>query len=189
VKQDKIELLKRDLNVSSLENTFENFAAVPGTEKALKVFKQFAEGNLGTPMLLCVGDNGSGKTHLLESLVIRRYELGRFARVIKFHQFLNSLKSAMNERGSIPNYDQILNAYCTASILCLDDIGMGGKETPWVVGVLEALIDERYHHRLETVMTTNMDIKELPPRVYSRLMDREVSTIVTNKGTDYRLRK
>lgn len=182
------EQLRINLGVSSLENTFANFKKIKGVEQSLRAFKLYAEGELGTPMLLCVGGYGCGKTHLLEALVIKRYQMGLSARVMKFHKFLEVLKNAM-AKYAVPTYDQILGNYMEAKILCLDDIGMGNKETPWVVSVLESLIDHRYHNRLETVMTTNMDITELPPRVLSRLNDRKIATIVRNNAEDYRYQK
>lgn len=180
------EMLRRDINVSSLENTFANFKNKPGTKEAFDAFVKYADGKLGTPFLVCIGNYGCGKTHLLEALVIKRNEMGLFCRVIKFNKFIQSLKNSINSN-EIPSYDQIISGYCTAKMLFLDDVGMGSKETSWYTSVLETVVDERYHHRLETVITMNKEaFKSLPPRVVSRFTDGEICTMVENTGADYR---
>jgi DNA replication protein DnaC len=172
-----------------LDNTFDNFKKKEGTEKSLELFKLYAEGMLGTPFLVCIGDYGCGKTHLMEALVIKRHELGYFCRVTKFNKFIENLKKSVGSQ-EFPTYDQILSSHCTGKILVMDDIGMGIKETSWLTSVLETLIDSRYYNRLETVLSMNKEAwASLPQRVVSRLCDGEVCTIVENNGKDYRKTK
>jgi len=181
------ELLRRDLCVSSLDNTFENFQQTQGTEKALEIMKTFTA-TFSPPMVLMYGGLGSGKTYLLEAAAIELREKGLFARVIKFERILAALRAGMKDRAT-PDYETVLDNYCQAKILLIDDYGMGMKGTEWAVSIFETIIDHRYHESLPTVVTTNIELTELPPRVYSRFMDKSRAVIVLNKGKDYRQRQ
>ena len=178
------EKLRRNLNVSSLENTFENFKIRKGVERACKAFHDFATLENPKPFLGCYGGVGSGKTHLLEATAIELYKRGIFERVIPADIMFSALKNAMRD-GSIPSYQDILGAYCKARMLLLDDIGMG-TDTDWSQSVLEAVVLHRFHERLPTVFVTNKDFSDLPPRIVSRFKDKELSVLVLNEADDYR---
>jgi DNA replication protein DnaC len=172
--------------ISSFNNTFENFEAVAGTGKTLEVMKRFAE-TMQPPLVLIIGGLGCGKTYLLEAVAIEWRKVGKFARVIKFERILAGLRAGMKPH-ALPDYDTVLDNYCRASRLLIDDFGMGTKDTDWSKAILESIIDHRYHESLPTAITTNLDATELPPRVYSRFSDSSKSVIVLNRGKDYRLR-
>ena len=182
--EEQREQLKRRLNITSLNNTFANFKQASGTAETLKAFKELST----LPdwyMLLCMGTTGSGKTHLCEGLSIELYKKGIFAPVVKFGEMLNLFKKAMNSE-YIDAYDNRINAYKRMKCLIMDDFGLGGKSSDYECAILEDFIDYRYRTRLLTVLTANLDIKELPVRVVSRFGDGETSRIVINRGSDYR---
>jgi len=167
---------------------FDNFKLVAGTKEAYRIFKAYAEGEVKQPLLLCWGMVGSGKTHLIEALALRMRERGIYVRVAVMQDFLRTLKGKIRDKEASPSYDEVMENYCRAKILLLDDVGMGMMDSKWESAVLEELVDYRYRNELPTVMTTNKDIKEFPERVLSRFCDREVSNIVRNEGRDYRRR-
>ena len=159
---------------------FKEFKVVRGTEESFKIFQDFAQGKTEKYMLLCYGTTGSGKTHLMlalsQSLNCNYYT---------WHDVIRMLKRKMSDK-TPPFYDMILDNYCRAQKLILDDIGMGTMDSQWENSVLEEIIDERYRNRLFTAATTNKDIKTLPERVVSRFRDAATSVIVVNRGVDYR---
>jgi DNA replication protein DnaC len=181
---DALELLRRDMNITSFENTFENFKALAGTESAVKAMKKFTE-TQQPPLILLFGGVGSGKTFLLEAVAIAWRKQGIFSRVIKYEKLLSALRRSMEPR-AIPDYETILNNFCQAGRLLLDDYGMGTKDTEWAKSILEAIIDHRYHESLPTVVATNKDITEIPARVYSRFSEKGRGLVVLNRGKDYR---
>jgi hypothetical protein len=63
---------------------------------------------------------------------------------------------------------------------------LGGKSSEYEIAILEEFIDYRHRERLLTVLTANLDLKDLPVRVVSRFGDGETSRIVINRGSDYR---
>ena len=179
------EKLRRNLNVSSLESTFENFKKRKGTEVAYQAFCDFATLENPKPFLGCYGGVGSGKSHLLEAAALKLYERGIFARVIPADTMFSSLKKGMSDR-VIPSYQDVLESYCKMPILLLDDIGMGMTESDWAYSVLETIVLHRFHERLKTIFVTNKDFAELPERVVSRFKDGELSVLVLNEAGDYR---
>jgi DNA replication protein DnaC len=173
------------LNLSSINHTFATFKRIPGTEKALKAFQDLALGKTEKPLLLCYGGVGNGKTHLCEALVIELNRRGIFTRYYTFGEIIRTLRRTMRDDSRISPSD-LLERYCQARTLVVDDVGMGGSGSEWEFGQLEEIVSERYRFHLLTVMTTNRDIKELPERVVSRFSDPAVATLVLNSGKDFR---
>lgn len=132
-------------------------------------------------MLLCPGINGNGKTHLLEATAIEKG-----IRMVKWVDFIDSLKSRMGKAELFPTYEDIITGHKEASCLLIDDIGLGTLGRAWETTILEDLIDYRYHHWLPTAMTTNMDLKDFTDRVYDRFTDSERCMVVVNKGESQR---
>lgn len=192
--EEKREDLRRSLGVASLENTFENFKPVPGTEKALAAFKALAEGMIDKPMLLCYGGVGNGKTHLCEATAITLYKRGLFCRVITMARIMGALKECIGPDRYI-SLEELKHNYCYIDRLILDDVGMGGSGSEWEFGQLEEIVVVRYREGLFTIMTTNLDIKPnkinpkelfIPERIVSRFRDPDVGRVILNEGNDFR---
>lgn len=171
--------------VTSLDKTFGNFIPTKDNAGAYAAAIQFAVCQ-HPPLLLCVGGVGCGKTHLLESIAIYWQRRGMFARVFKYSRIIVALQNAIQDKESIDSYHQILDRYCRAERLLIDDYGLGVKESDFTARVLEEIIDHRYHEYLPTAITTNLSIDDIPERVVSRLSDSERGVIVRNDGVDYR---
>jgi len=166
----------------SLDNTFENFKPMPGTETALVAFKAVLDGP--EYMLLCYGGVGNGKTHLCEAAAIELYRRGKFCRVMKMPEMLSTLRRAIHDPEM--DYDTVLGNYCYAERLIVDDIGAGGSDSGFGDRVLERIVVARYGRQLLTIITSNLQISELPERVTSRFEDGVTSYLVLNEGADYR---
>lgn len=176
------------MNLSSLNNTFTTFKKVKGTEKAYTAFLALSTGETTWKMLLCYGGVGNGKTHLCEALVIELYKKGSFARVLTMSQVMSYLKSMMKP-GAIDSFENVMDRFCRAKNLIIDDVGMGGSGSEWEWGQLETIIVYRYRENLTTVLTSNLDINQIPERIVSRFRDAEKGRIVLNDGEDFRPQK
>ena len=183
---DELEELRKSLHISSLDNTFDKFKPVKGTELALRTLQSLIEGNTGWNMVLVYGGVGNGKTHLLEAVAIEVYKQGKFAKVLTMSQVMSYLKRGMDTEYGI-NLDHRIRILSQMPILLIDDVGMGSSGSAWEWGQLEDIIVNRYRDGLMTVMTTNMDITKLPERIVSRFRDPEKGRVVLNEGADYRV--
>lgn len=166
------------------ENTLENFVVRPGTEKVKIAIKGFL--SAARPICLVYGGVGNGKTHILHAAAIELYKQGLFTRVYIYDDILNVLRESINNPSM--DYNEILDRYCQAERLIIDDVG-AGSDTEFSNRILETIMVHRYGYRLMTLISTNKDINNLPERVLSRLKDKSVCYLVENKATDYRPEK
>lgn len=194
--EEKRETLRKRLGVASLDNTFENFKQMAGTEKVLAAFKELTQGKMNRPMLLCYGGVGNGKTHLCEATAIELYKQGIFCRVWTMAEIMRNLKRGMND--PLFPYHMLITRYCERPYLIIDDVGMGGSGSPWEFGQLEEIIAFRYRECLFTILSTNLDMEFdpahpellfMPERIVSRFQDPAVGRVVLNEGVDYRPKK
>ena len=183
--QEKREHLRISLRVSSLENTFQNFRPLKGTEKALQACQTLASGKTGWQMLLIYGGVGNGKTYLLEALAIELYKEGKFCGINTYDKMMGFLRRCIND-DLLPNIDVVMDGWCRAERIIIDDVGMGGSDSVWSMKMLEELVVARYRNNLFTVLSTNIDISELPERVISRFKDPQKARMVLNSGVDFR---
>jgi len=184
--EDELEHFARIANLPHLRHRFENFKVVKGTENAYRAFRELAEAKTDKPFLLCYGRPGNGKTHLLAAMIYTMAkELNTFARYRRMADLLDWLKKGMDrEPGSLSVEDRVKLAQ-DWNALVLDDYGIE-YGTDWETSKLEQIIDERYRRGKVTVIVTNKDRTELPPRIESRFSDPEVARLVCNQGEDYR---
>ena len=179
--EEKREELRLSLGVSSLDNTFENFDAVKGTEKVLSTFKSLVSGVPIWNMLLCYGPTGNGKSHLCESTAIALYKKGIFIRVLTMDRMIEALKQCIGPDRYV-SFEELMHNYSYGERLIIDDV----TGTEWEFEQLEKIIRVRYREKLFTILTTNRDLKELPERIVSRFEDIDVARKVLNSGADYR---
>jgi len=82
-------------------------------------------------------------------------------------------------------YDDLFERVRNAPLLVLDDLG-AESSTPWAQEKLFQLVNHRYLHRLCTVITTNVELDKLDPRIRSRLVDQQLTRSVTMPLPDFR---
>ena len=71
--------------------------------------------------------------------------------------------------------------------LLIDELGLE-LGTDWEKEKIEELLANRWNNGRFTVVATNRDINELPPRLNSRFQDKRLSRCVKNEASDYRRR-
>ena len=161
--------------------TFENFLPVPGTEKALKAAKSLASGEAKFIWLLIYGNTGNGKTHLGNAIVKEVRERGLDVRMILAADLFSQLREAMEQHHT----DTLLRKFKDIFFLAIDDYGVEyGSE--WEEAKFDELMTSRYATGKPTVLITNKDLADLPPRVRSRFEDKVMSRAIQNSAGDYR---
>ena len=163
--------------------TFDRFLSISGAEECLALAKEISREMPDFSFLTMYGSNGCGKTHLAHA--IANVWLGRAFRV-KFYSAAGLLnKYKMGIEDNQPN-NHMLNDLANIDALLIDDLAAEYFKS-WSQEIWEYLIDQRYMKVLSTVITTNNQIDQFPPRILSRLSDKEISRRVHNKAVDYRI--
>ncbi len=83
------------------------------------------------------------------------------------------------------NFEQRFDEIRNAKLLVLDDFGTQNA-TAWAQEKLFQIINYRYINRLPLVVTTNLDINEIEPRIRSRLVDPQLVSKIIISTPDYR---
>jgi DNA replication protein DnaC len=142
--------------------------------KAFEAAERFAAKPEGWLMLQ--GPVGCGKTHLAGAVANRCG--GTF---ITVPELLDHLRSTYGPDSTV-TYDEMFETIRTAPLLVLDDLG-SQSGTAWAQEKLYQLFNYRYNFNLATVVTTNLPLDALEPRLASRL---GVAVVCSVYADDYR---
>jgi len=126
--------------------------------------------------LVLRGGTGCGKTHLAAAIAHRLLERGVPALFIHVPDLLDELRATFHPE-SESSYEKRFWELREAPVLILDDLG-AQQSTPWAQEKLFQLLDWRYNARLPTVITTNLSMEDLEPRLRSRLQDPRLVEII-----------
>lgn len=149
---------------------------------ALSIAARYAENPDG--WLLLEGTYGCGKTHLAAAIGNERLQRGEVVLFITVPDLLDHLRSTYAPSAEA-TYDETFERIRNASLLILDDLG---SESPsqWAREKLFQLLNHRYSRRLPTIITTNVDLETLDPRIRSRLLDSDLIKRGKITAPDYR---
>ena len=131
--------------------------------------------------------DGSGKTHLAAAIANTCLGAGKPVLFLNTPDLLDYLRASFAPN-SDTSYNERFEEIRTVPILILDDLGTESP-TNWATEKLYQIINYRFNARLPTVITTNKDIKEMDPRVGSRLSDVDLVTAIKILAPDYRAGK
>jgi DNA replication protein DnaC len=149
---------------------------------AFEVAQEFGTDPQG--WLILLGGYGCGKTHLAAAIANHAIALGKPALFVVVPDLLDHLRSTYSPFSS-STYDQRFEDIRTASLLILDDLG-AHSATQWAQEKLFQLFNYRYNAQLPTVVTTNHELEEIDIRIRSRIIDPDLSRIMTILAPDFR---
>ena len=178
------ENIRRSITGETVTQTFDTFAPVPGTEKALKAARALASGKAEFIWLLIYGRPGNGKTHICNAIVRAVRDRDVDVRTVLAADLFSLLREAIKDNKA----DQMLRRFKDIQFLAIDDYGVE-YGSDWEQAKMDELITSRYMNALPTVLITNKDLSELPERLRSRFNDKVVSRIIHNTAPDYRTRR
>ena len=156
-KQQKIPMQYVDKTFSDYEVTRDNDNAVAMAKWFIKEKPQVS--------LYYQGACGTGKT-FLASLIAKEW-LRNFKSVIfgDVPYLMEEIKRTFD--GKDADSQKLLDKYCDADLMVLDDIG-AGQLTEWNVGILYQIINRRYVSGKSNVLTSNYDFAGLEKRLSAR---------------------
>ena len=128
--------------------------------------------------------HGNGKTHLAAAIANHLAQTGEVVLFISVPDLLDHLRATYNP-SSVIRYDRRFNEVKNSPVLVLDDLGTESA-SPWAREKLYQLLNHRYVARMPTVITTATAIKDLDPKLESRMMDENHSTFFVLKAPSYR---
>jgi DNA replication protein DnaC len=186
---------KRLFALSSLNElsnlTFENFhsrgrvglraAQAESLEQAYNQARIFAENRKG--WLLLSGRFGCGKTHLAAAIANFSVDLGVPTLFLTVPDLLDTLRFSYDNPEA--TFESRFNEIRNAPLLVMDDFGTQNA-TEWAQEKLFQILNYRYINKLPLVVTTNLMLEEMEPRIRSRLEDPEMVTRVNIIAPDYR---
>lgn len=181
-------------NLSAFEqSTFEQFD--PGINRdvneAWRIAMDYARDpkGSGTPWIFFHGRCGTGKTHL--AAAIANYYIthqGGRALFTIVPDLLDHLRATFNPAMTDGiTYDQRFQDVREVPLLVLDDLGTENA-TPWAKEKLFQIFNHRYNEGLSTVVTSNLDFKQIDERIVSRLSDHRLCRYVLIDAPDFRQR-
>ncbi len=134
--------------------------------------------------LLIQGSYGCGKTHLAAAIANGCLSKGIPVLFVNVPDLLDYLRGAYNPNVE-ETYDDRFNEVRDTAILILDDLGTQNA-TPWAEEKMYQIFNTRYVHKRPTVITTNLDLDDLDPRLRSRLNDLDLVRKLMITAPDYR---
>ncbi len=150
-------------------------------EQAYNTARQFAEHPEG--WLLLMGGYGCGKTHLAAAIANDVVSRGTPTLFLTVPDLLDFLRFAYGNPTN--SFEERFEEIRQVPLLVLDDFGTQSA-TPWAQEKLFQILNFRYINRLPTVLTTNLMLNEIEPRLRSRLQDPELVTRLHIQAPDYR---
>lgn len=160
-----------------------NATQMQSLHMALAIARAYAAQPTG--WLLLQGPYGTGKTHLAAAIANQRLtEHEEAVLFITTPDLLDHLRSTYGPTSEI-GYDALFDRIRNAPLLVLDDLGVENP-SPWAQEKLFQLLNHRYTRQLPTVITTNVDLETLDPRIRSRMLDDALMRKVTLDVPDYR---
>jgi len=171
--------------------TFENFQPrgliglsprqADSLELAFNHTRQFAQSLKG--WLLLQGGYGCGKTHLAAAIANFAVGLGVPTLFITVPDLLDTLRFAYDDPEI--TFEDRFDEIRQAPLLVMDDFGTQNA-TQWAQEKLFQILNYRYINHLPLVITTNLPLDDIEPRIRSRLMDPQLVTRVNILAPDFR---
>jgi len=151
------------------------------------VIEDYASGRLNHPFLTLIGQPGVGKTHLALAIGFEWLERGKTVLYYQVESLLDALRDGYRlwEKHDHNGYHSLLAFTQNASLLILDDFG-AQKETEWTVAKLDQIVDYRYINKRPLIVTSNLALNRLLPRIADRLIE---GVVIHLKGMSYRRKK
>lgn len=156
--------------------SFERFALIsPDVRKAYIHAKRYAE--LPKGWLILTGPCGCGKTHLAIAIAKKRIAAGDTVLVMTVPDIMDRLRSSFSP-STEQTFDEMFTQMREVDLLVLDDFG-AEQGSDWVKEKMFQLFNHRYGKSLPTIVTSNnIHLEGIDHRVYSRLHDSELVTLI-----------
>ena len=134
------------------------------------------------------GDVGVGKTHLIECMVNKCIDTGKYV----IYATATSLNTDMLKYHTSPMAEkaQHLDKYFDCDILFIDDLGTESILKNVTNEYLYQIISERMRQGKNTIITTNLTLQQIidtyDERIFSRIANQNMCMLISMQGKDLR---
>lgn len=153
-------------------------------KKALQVCR---DGNMN---MLLIGDTGCGKTYLLNACANCCAQDSRSTLFLTAYALTDAFLNA--HLGGIQARQDALDNLIDVDVLIIDDLGTESIYKNVTVEYLFAVINERISRKKQTFVSTNLTLTALrdryDERIFSRLVDQNLTFVAQLVGSDKRLK-
>ena len=173
--------------------TFETWDHSIGSEKIFNICSKYAanfikakENNIG---LMIYGEPGNGKTHATACIANYLMLRGVPTICVSINKLLDRIKETYSSYGK-EGEETILKNLSNADLLIIDDLGTE-QQKDWTASRIYNIIDSRYRNSMPTIITTNINLKDLEKMYHKRTYDRliEMCTPIKNDAESIRIQK
>lgn len=196
LKKEVTQILIKQSGFLSLESfdksDFSKFENPKAMQKLYKLMQDWCNQSSHSKTLIFLsGGTGVGKTHLIKCManeLINKSKLVNLTTAFALNQDLVAAYTGFDQVRKA----QTMQKYLDCEYLFIDDLGSEIKQQ-LTVGLLYAIINERKMRRLPTIITSNLDAKDIrdvyDERIASRIIDKDYSICVQLSGKDLRLKQ
>lgn len=135
--------------------------------------------------IVLLGKNGVGKTHLAAAIANYRLAVGDRVAFATVPDLLDELRATFDSESG-ERFDVLFQRLRGADLLVLDDLG-AHQSSGWAQEKLYQLLNYRHIGQRPTVVTTDLELTELEPRIASRVGDMKLGQHYELKVPDYRI--
>ena len=190
------QLLKEESGFNNLEEfsqaRFDIFDEPENMKKIYEKMRKWCCSDFNKLIVFISGDTGTGKTHLIKCManeLIKNHHLVYITSAFSMNQDFLKSQSCKD----IEQKQNILSKYLNSEILIIDDLGTEIRQPNITNSYLYQILNERKIKKLPTLITTNLDLKDLldyyDERVASRIIDKKTTIPLQIRGVDLKLKK
>ena len=173
--------------------TFENFDTTSGKklerkqQETLQITFRDARTWADNPhgWFVLFGPNGTGKTHLAAAIASHRVGEGDRVAFATVPDLLDELRATFDPESG-ERFDPLFRHLRDVDLLILDDLG-AHQSSAWAQEKLYQLLNYRHLGLRPTVVTSDLDLTKLEPRMASRVVDLQVARVYELRVPDYRM--
>lgn len=185
---DKIHRQERYLRLCHLpkdaeDMSFQTFVRRSALAEAYEAAWDIVEGKL--EWLTLIGNVDCGKTHLAVAVCLEWLRREKPARYVHVPILLDELRQAYAP-GATVSYEEQLDFFKNVGLLVLDDLGTENP-TAWAQEKLDMIIDWRSFRHLPLIVTSNLPLNRMSPRIASRLQRHRPGKVIVIEAKEFRL--
>lgn len=195
LKNEINKILVRESGFGSLEDfsktKFDIFKNADYMKKVYAKMQEWCHSKFDKNIVYLSGGTGVGKTHLIKCMANELIGRGKLVVLTSAFAMNQDFLKSYSTR-DLEEKNNILDKYLDCEVLFIDDLGSEFIQKGITSSFLYQVLNERKIKNRPTVITSNLDLKDLrdyyDERISSRIIDKRTSICLLIDGDDLRLK-